>query len=301
MGTDLTRDQESESKGDKWAEWLLETRHGGDPSRLEKMLPALFECRDTVVGHAGIRRGDVVLDAGCGDELLGFRAVGEVGGAGQVIFADISGELLDRCRQIAHELGVADRCRFVQTGFPNLDYVDDASVDVAMTRSVLIYIEDKEAAFEALHRALRPGGRLSIFEPINSFSWPEPTDRMWGFDITGHEQAGAKVKQRIDDIRSAPESMVGFDERDLLGYAERAGFTDLHLDYHAGIESGEPDDWDTLLSRVPSPLSPPLGEILASALNSDEYTAVADHIQAQITAGQRQERNATAYLWATRR
>ena len=43
-----------------------------------------------------------------------------------------------------------------------------------MTRSVLIYVDDKRASFAALHRVLRPGGRVSMFEPINRFGHPEP-------------------------------------------------------------------------------------------------------------------------------
>lgn len=298
MSADFTDGKVRESGIDKWAAWLLETRHGGDPSRLEKMLPSLFEYRDTVLNHADIRAGDVVLDAGCGDGLLGFRAVDQVGDTGRVIFADISAELLERCRQIADELEIARRCRFLQTGFPHLDQLDDASVDVVVTRSVLIYVDDKQAAFEAIHRVLRPGGRLSVFEPINSFCWPEPGNRLWGFDITGYEEVGTKIKQRMEDIKAAPESMLGFDERDLLAHAEHAGFTELHLDYHAVIESDEPHDWETIMSYVPNPLSPPLGEILADALDPAEHSAIADHIKTQIAAGQRQERRASAYLWA---
>jgi len=48
-----------------------------------------------------------------------------------------------------------------------LDPIQSESVDVATTRSVLIYVPDKRAAFAALHRVLRLGGRISLFEPIN--------------------------------------------------------------------------------------------------------------------------------------
>jgi SAM-dependent methyltransferase len=37
------------------------------------------------------------------------------------------------------------------------------------TRSVLIYVQHKDAAFREFHRVLRPGGRVSIFEPINNY------------------------------------------------------------------------------------------------------------------------------------
>jgi arsenite methyltransferase len=56
---------------------------------------------------------------------------------------------------------------------------------VVTTRSVLIYVKDKRrAAFEELHRVLKPGGRLSIFEPINNFTYPEPPHLFGGSDVT---------------------------------------------------------------------------------------------------------------------
>ena len=48
-----------------------------------------------------------------------------------------------------------------------LPFPDD-SFDVAVARSVLIYISDKRATVAEISRVLRPGGRVSIFEPINA-------------------------------------------------------------------------------------------------------------------------------------
>jgi ubiquinone/menaquinone biosynthesis C-methylase UbiE len=44
-----------------------------------------------------------------------------------------------------------------------------ASVDVVTTRSVLIYVKDRARAFAEFARVLRPGGRTSLYEPINRF------------------------------------------------------------------------------------------------------------------------------------
>lgn len=38
---------------------------------------------------------------------------------------------------------------------------------------MLIYVEDKQRAFDEFFRVLRPGGRLSIYEPINRFGMEE--------------------------------------------------------------------------------------------------------------------------------
>lgn len=114
--------------------------------------------RDRVLFRGGIAQGDVVVDVGCGDGLIGFGALRLVGKAGQVVFADISDELLNRCRQIASQAGVSDRCRFVSTPAETLNGIADSTVEVVATRSVLIYIDDKAAAFAAFHRVLKPGG-----------------------------------------------------------------------------------------------------------------------------------------------
>ena len=98
---------------DKWAEWLLERRHGGNPEDLEATLNYLYPVRNRVLDNAGIGEGDVVLDVGAGDGLIAFGALERVGNLGAVIFSDVSQDLLDHARSLAEETGVIDRCSFI--------------------------------------------------------------------------------------------------------------------------------------------------------------------------------------------
>jgi ubiquinone/menaquinone biosynthesis C-methylase UbiE len=285
---------------DRWARWLAEGRFGGDPQARARMLPQLAEFRDTVLAGARIRPGDVVLDVGCGDGLVGVGALDLVGDDGRVIFSDVSEELLDHCRALTAELGHADRCDFVRTALPDLAGIDTASVDVVTTRSVLIYVADKAGSFAAMHRVLRPGGRLSIFEPINRFGYPEPADRLWGFDITGAEELAARVKDAYRRYVDDTSPMLDFDERDLLALAEAVGFTEITLTYTATVTDQATGDWEQALRCAPNPLVPPLGEIVAAVLDADERITLATVVRRLNTNGRTRRRLATAHLTATR-
>jgi ubiquinone/menaquinone biosynthesis C-methylase UbiE len=284
------------SQRDRWAQWILTNRFGGDADLRERTMPMLYGIRDRVLAGAAIQPGDDVLDVGCGDGLLGVGALDLVDESGTVTFSDVSADLVAECRRALTD----ERCRFVHTGLPALDGIESASADVAMTRSVLIYVGDKEGSFKALYRVLRPGGRLSIFEPINRFGSPEPANRLWGFDATGLETIAAKVKRTVERYLPAGNPMTDFDERDLLVYAESAGFTELHLEYRVDIDRQPMEmDVDTLLRFAPNPLVPPYGELLAEALTSTEVEALVARQRELLAAGHAPQRRwAVAYLTA---
>ena len=285
---------------DPWADWLLEKRFGGDPALLAAYLPDLLAYRDRVLEGAAIRPGETVLDVGCGDGLLGLAALDRVGDGGTVIFSDVSAELLGECRRITTERDLVDHCLFVNTGLPMLDRIEPDSVDVAMTRSVLIYVEDKATAFATLHRVLKSGGRLSMFEPVNSFAFPEPPGKLWGHDVTDVVELAAKVKRTFAGYLPDPNPMTDFDERDLLAHAEAAGFVEIGLDYRVEIGAEPAPDLDVLLKASPNPYVPPLGEVLDQALTPAEREELVTHLRDQIDAGLRRRRSATVLLTATR-
>lgn len=113
---------------DRWADWLLERRHGGDLEERRRMLEFLRPIRDRVLDHAQLHPGDVVLDVGAGDGLIGFGALEQLCEPGQVIFSEISTDLLEICREIVDELGMADQCHFVGAAAEDLSVIGDSSV-----------------------------------------------------------------------------------------------------------------------------------------------------------------------------
>jgi len=287
---------------DRWAEWLLRARFGGDPDRRAAMLEYLAPIRDRVLDNASISDGDTLLDVGCGDGLIGFAALDRVGPSGTVILQDVSADLLAHCREFAAGSGVAERCRFAHGSAADLGEVGDGTVDVVTTRSVLIYLPaaEKAHALVEFRRVLRPGGRISLFEPINRFGWPEPPHVFAGYDVTPVAELAARVRA-ASECESPPAShpLLDFDERDLLGWVEDAGFTDIRMEYTAEIAPGGwQDSWDTLLSTPGNPLDRPLGAVIAEALTPEEAEAFAAHLRPLVNEGRGVRRAASCYLMA---
>jgi arsenite methyltransferase len=289
---------------DRWAQWVLRRRDAGDPDIRAHGASLLAGYRDGVLARAAVAAGDVLLDVGTGDGLIGFAALDRVGPSGRVIFSDISTDLLDECRQRAAAGGLLDRCRFVQASAEDLREVEDESVDIVTTRSVLIYVARRRAAFAEFFRVLRPGGRLAIFEPINSFGISEASCLMFGLDTTPIADLVEKLRRVYQTVPQDQDPMLNFDERDLLRWAREAGFETVELDYRAGVKVPEPwptTDWEVLKQTAPNPLAPTFEEALAQVLTEQERDRFETHVRAALAAGTPARRTlATAYLRAIR-
>jgi ubiquinone/menaquinone biosynthesis C-methylase UbiE len=281
---------------DCWAEWLATRRHGGDEEVRREFASELGQRREKLLDRAELAAGETLLDVGCGEGLIGFGAVDR---GAEVVFSDVSEDLLHHCRDTAESLGVLERCRFVPASADDLSSLAGETVDVVTTRSVLIYVADKPGAFREFFRVLRPGGRISLFEPINRFGHPEPPGRFCGFDVGPVADVAAKVRSVFRDLQpKESDPMLDFDERDLLAACESAGFFPIDLELQAELRPLRARSWETFLNTAGNPKIPTFGEAMEQALDPDERTRLTAHLRPLVEAGDGTWRMAHAWLKA---
>jgi arsenite methyltransferase len=290
----------ADSKKDIWSQWLLERRFGGDPARVKKMLDFLIPVRNKVLSQIDLGENETLLDVGCGDGLISFGALEKFEKC-RVIFSDLSEDLLKHAETLAQDMNVHNRCRFVCASADDLSAFDNESVDAVTTRSVLIYVSAKQKAFDEFQRVLKPGGQLSIFEPINRFAYPEPPNQFGGYDVTRVADLAQKLEaiyQRLQPPDSDP--MTDFDERDLVTHTEKAGFSEIQLELHIKVKPHDNTDWSAFLHTAGNPKIPTLAEAMEQVLTPTEIEKFISHLRPLVEGKQGVRRSAAAYLWAVK-
>jgi ubiquinone/menaquinone biosynthesis C-methylase UbiE len=298
----MTEENVTEKMQDIWSRWLLEGRYAGDQERMQPILENfLFPLRDRVLSNVNLPDNGLLLDVGCGDGLIGFGALEQYDHC-SVIFSDISQDLLDQAQTIAKEMDLLHRCQFLKASATDLSALSDVSVDAVTTRSVLIYVADKKKAFTEFHRLLNSGGRLSIYEPINSFTYPEPLHIFKGYDVMPVREIAEKIMTVYIHIQAPnTDPMLNFDERDLVEAAEEAGFKEVHLELQIDIHPFSANrNWDVILHTAGNPKIPTLEEAMQQSLTPQEVKDFTAHLRPLVEAGRGIRRLAQAYLWATK-
>jgi SAM-dependent methyltransferase len=282
-----------------WARWLLKERFGGDETVARNLLAQLGQLRDRILRSARLKAGEVFLDVGCGDGLLGFGALSQVGSSGRVIFSDQSKELVEKCREIAVATGVANQCDFVECDARTLLPISDNSVDAIGTRSVLMYLRDRALAFRAFHRVLKPGGRISLLEPIDAFGFAGYPDLDRGTDFSSVSDLRERILRHYNQI-FPDDPTRDFDATDLFNAAETAGFATVQVRAELTGMSAPPRNWDALVRTPPFAGLPPLAEVLATFSAEDRALYECKVRPLVEKGGSGRLRTAVAYLTATK-
>jgi arsenite methyltransferase len=287
---------------DVWATWLRTGRDGGSARMRAENLSRLEEIRDQILDRAAIRPGDTVLDVGTGQGLLGLEALNRTGPDGRVIFSDISEPLLDDCRGAVAQVSASARSSFVRASATDLSAIGTATIDVVVERAVLLFIEDRARAFSEYHRVLRPGGRVSLAEPLNSWMSADRPGYLWGYDVT----AVTDLERKLHDAGRAggaadDELLCGFDDRDLVAMARTAGFRRVETQTDLALAPPPArDDVDVFLDTAPNPLAPTTRALMSAALTAGETERFTAVLRDAINQGRGERRHAMTYLRAWR-
>jgi ubiquinone/menaquinone biosynthesis C-methylase UbiE len=121
------------------------------------------------------RKGNRILDAGCGTGNHLIKLANSMGGENQCVGFDVSEQSILEARAKAAALGAT--ITFVVASFRDLDsqLFPDASFDIVTSVYSIYYADDVKSALTALSRKLKATGRMAIMGPHgdNNKQWFE--------------------------------------------------------------------------------------------------------------------------------
>jgi ubiquinone/menaquinone biosynthesis C-methylase UbiE len=134
--------------------------------RIVSQLEQAYRSRDMVRRRGLVRAalgaepGDRILDVGCGPGFFELELVEEVGAEGSVTGVDVSPASIAHAKRRSEGRANLSFHEADATALPD----GDGEFDRAFSVQVLEYVPDVGAALRELRRALRPGGRLVVWD-----------------------------------------------------------------------------------------------------------------------------------------
>jgi ubiquinone/menaquinone biosynthesis C-methylase UbiE len=203
-----------------------------DESRARQM-ETLYRTRDVrrrraLVREAlGARPGERVLDVGCGPGFFVEELLHDVGAEGAVVGVDTSPQMLAAAAHRCAAHGNVDFRAGDATALP----VEEAAFDAALCVQVLEYVADPTVALAQMHRALRPGGRVVVW------------DIDWG-TVSWHSEDPQRMQRvlRAWDAHLTHPSLP----RTLGARLRAAGFTQIAAEGHVFVTTAlDPEAFGT--------------------------------------------------------
>ncbi|SKB10088.1 class I SAM-dependent methyltransferase [Aeromicrobium choanae] len=184
---------------------------------------AVADYQERFESDVAVRRGERVLDVGCGGGLTTRRAA-RASVDGEVLGVDLSSQLLDVARSRAEAEGLGT-VRFVRAD-AQVHAFEPGHYDVVLSRTGAMFFGDPVAAFANLRDATRPGGRMVLM------TW-QPPDRNDWIRVTLGVLGGAPGPTA--DLDAPGMFSLSRPER-IRAVLEAAGWTHVEVD---GVEGRE--------------------------------------------------------------
>lgn len=160
---------------------------------------------DKVLSAAGLKSGDVFLDAGCGDGYISIAASPLVGGEGKVYAIDVYPESIEIVKKDVQKKGIKNLEAIIADLTSEIPLIDD-SVDLCVMANVLHgFVENGELdkVLPEIKRVIKLGGIFSVveFKKIEGLQGPPFEVRLnpqdvenvlikYGFEVTETVEVG---------------------------------------------------------------------------------------------------------------
>jgi arsenite methyltransferase len=131
-----------------------------------KQLDVRYNSGDFLRRRALVRKsldakpGERILDVGCGPGFYLAEILEDVGTSGSTVGIDPSRDMLAVAERRVEGLGTVDLYEADAISLP----LDDSDFDGAISVQVLEYVDDVTRALSEMHRVLRPGGRIVVWD-----------------------------------------------------------------------------------------------------------------------------------------
>lgn len=119
-----------------------------------------------VLSEAGLKAGNIFLDAGCGDGFISIEASSLVGNEGKVYAVDSYPESVGMVKKEVNEKGITNLDALVADLTDNIP-LNDAEIDLGVMANVLhgfVANEEVEEVMKEIRRVIKVGGAFAVVE-----------------------------------------------------------------------------------------------------------------------------------------
>mgnify|MGYP006300287733 CR=1 FL=1 len=157
---------------------------------------------------ANLKKGEVVLDLGCGAGFDAFLASRKVGPSGKVYGVDMTEEMIKKAKSNAAKNNI-NNVEFLLGEIEDLP-LEDNTIDVIISNCVINLSPNKEQVFKEAKRVLKENGRLAISDILKEKEFPN------------------EILSELDNYSSCITGSIKKDE--VINILNSLGFQDIEIE-----------------------------------------------------------------------